>query len=215
MKKKKFLIIKIALIVAISIILGFILYTWNSQMMMGSSLPMPFGFGIAEVLSDSMYPNIQTHDVVIIVPQDDYEIDDIVAFQDRDMVVLHRIIGQNEDGTFITKGDYAENSQDPTPLKSTHIYGKHVKTFKGAGKFFNVIKSPIVSFSLLLIAGLFFFLSSKKEKADDNEDIERVKREIAKLKGEETLTVDDIQAQIDALKKEQQEREKKKNNQEK
>lgn len=209
MKKKKFLIVKIALIVVISLLLGFILYSWNSQMMMGSSLPMPFGFGIAEVLSDSMYPNIKKHDVVIIVPQDDYEIDDVVAFQDRDMVVLHRIIGQNEDGTFITKGDYAENSQDPTPLKASHIYGKHVKTFAGAGKFFNFIKSPIVSFVLLVLAGLLFLLSNRKEKESDEKDIERVKSEIAKLKGEEALTVDDIQAQIDALKKEQLERQEK------
>lgn len=209
MKKKKFLIVKIALIVVISLLLGFILYSWNSQMMMGSSLPMPFGFGIAEVLSDSMYPNIQKHDVVIIVPQDDYEIDDVVAFQDRDMVVLHRIIGQNEDGTYITKGDYYENSKDPTPLKASHIYGKHVKTFAGAGKFFNFIKSPIVSFVLLVLAGLLFLLSNRKEKESDEKDIERVKSEIAKLKGEEALTVDDIQAQIDALKKEQLERQEK------
>ena len=79
MKKKGFLIVKIILIVIISVIIGFGIYTWNAQMMMGSKLPMPLGFGIAEVLSDSMYPTFETGDVVIIVPQDEYQVGDIVA----------------------------------------------------------------------------------------------------------------------------------------
>ena len=110
MKKKKFLIVKVLLIVVISVIIGFGIYTWNSQMIMGSDLPMPLGFGIAEVLTDSMHPTIKKGDVVIIVPQDEYHVDDIVAFQDGNMVVTHRIVGVHENGDFITKGDYFENS---------------------------------------------------------------------------------------------------------
>lgn len=214
MKKKKFLVVKIALILVISIVIGFALYTWNAQTMMGNALPMPFGFGIAEVLTDSMTPEILRGDIIIVVPQKEYKIDDIVAFQNENIVVTHRIIDQNEDGTFITKGDYEGNSADTKPLKSTHIYGKVVKTFSRDGfavKFIKFVKSPIVAFVILLLAGLLFLLSTRKEKQSDDKELDDVKRQIEALKGGKELTAEDIQAQIDALKKEQEQRESKNN----
>ena len=133
-------------------------------MMMGSQLPMPLGFGIAEVLSDSMYPTIKTGDVVIIVPQDEYQVGDIVAFQDDNMVVTHRIVGVHENGDFITQGD-ANNTEDThnndLALKEIYIYGKVVKTFEGIGPVVRVIKSPVVSVLLLIVAALLFILSAR------------------------------------------------------
>lgn len=207
MKKKKFLIVKVLLIVVISVIIGFGIYTWNSQMIMGSDLPMPLGFGIAEVLTDSMHPTIKKGDVVIIVPQDEYHVDDIVAFQDGNMVVTHRIVGVHENGDFITKGDYFENSEDGLPLKEIYIYGKVTKTFEGLGPVVRVIKSPIISFLILMIAGLLLLLSTKKEKESDDKDLEKIKEQIAELKGEKAEnSPEDIQAKIDALKKEAEKR---------
>ena len=149
MKKKRFLIVKVILIVIISVIIGFGIYTWNNEMMMGSKLPMPLGFGVAEVLSDSMYPTFETGDVVVIVPQDKYEIGDIVAFQDGSMVVTHRIIDVNENGDFVTKGDLEGNSVDTMPLKEIYIYGKVVMKFDNMGPLVRVIKSPVVSVMIL------------------------------------------------------------------
>ena len=212
MKKKGFLIVKIILIVIISVIIGFGIYTWNAQMMMGSQLPMPLGFGIAEVLSDSMYPTFETGDVVIIVPQDKYEIGDIVAFQDGNMVVSHRIIDVNENGDFITKGDLEGNAVDTMPLKEIYIYGKVVKKLDNIGPVIRVIKSPVVSVLLLIVAALLFVLSAKKEKETEDKSLDKIRDEIAALKGDkkiEALSAEDIEAQIAALKKEAEERNKK------
>ena len=215
MKKKGFLIVKIILIVIISVIIGFGIYTWNAQMMMGSQLPMPLGFGIAEVLSDSMYPTIKTGDVVIIVPQDEYQVGDIVAFQDDNMVVTHRIVGIHENGDFITQGD-ANNTEDThnndLALKEIYIYGKVVKTFEGIGPVVRVIKSPVVSVLLLIVAALLFVLSAKKEKETEDKSLDKIRDEIAALKGDkkiEALSAEDIEAQIAALKKEAEEKSRK------
>ena len=215
MKKKRFLIVKVILIVIISVIIGFGIYTWNNEMMMGSKLPMPLGFGVAEVLSDSMYPTFETGDVVVIVPQDKYEIGDIVAFQDGSMVVTHRIIDVNENGDFVTKGDLPSNAVDDLPLKEIYIYGKVVKKFDNVGPIIRVIKSPVVSVIILIIAALLFVLSAKKEKESENKDIDKIRSEIAALKGDSreenrsALTAEDIEAQIAQLKKEAASRNKK------
>ena len=209
MKKKKFLVIKVILIVIISLLIGFGVFSWNSQMM-GKSIPMPFGFGLAEVMSDSMYPTIKTGDVVMIVPQDEYAVDDIVSYNDSAFggVVTHRIIEDNGDGTFTTKGDYEGNSVDTLPLRKEYIIGKVVKVIPGVGAVVNIIQSPIVIALLIMIIALLLYLATKKEKVHDDAELAKIKSEIDALKNDDAL-LDDIQAQIDALKREAEERNKK------
>ena len=201
MAKKKFIIIKAILIVIISVLLGFGIYSWNSSIV-GKAIPMPLGFGLAEVLSDSMYPTIKTGDVIMVVPKDEYKVGDIVAFEDGSMIVTHRIIDENEDGTFVTKGDYIGNSSDDMPLQEKYIIGKVVNVFAGLGPFVSIMQSPLVIMLSIMIIALLLYLSTKKEKEHDQAELAKIKQQIASLKGEDTeSTMDDIQAQIDALKK--------------
>ena len=201
MAKKKFIIIKAILIVIISVLLGFGIYSWNSSIV-GKAIPMPLGFGLAEVLSDSMYPTIKTGDVIMVVPKDEYKVGDIVAFEDGAIIVTHRIIDENEDGTFVTKGDYEGNSVDTLPLQEKYIIGKVVKTFAGLGGFVSIMQSPLMIMLSIMIIALLLYLSTKKEKEYDQAELAKIKQQIASLKGEDTAaTMDDIQAQIDALKK--------------
>ncbi len=209
MKKKKFIIIKGILIVIISILLGFGIYSWNSSMV-GKAIPMPLGFGLAEVLSDSMYPTIKTGDVIMVVPQDEYKVGDIVAFEDGSMIVTHRIIEENEDGTFVTKGDYIGNSKDDMPLQERYIIGKVVKNFAGLGPFVSIMQSPLIIMLSILIIAMLLYLSTKKEKEQDQAELTKIKQEIASLKGDDAdSTMEDIQAQIDALRKEVEQKNKK------
>jgi signal peptidase len=209
MKKKKFIIIKGILIVIISILLGFGIYSWNSSMV-GKAIPMPLGFGLAEVLSDSMYPTIKTGDVIMVVPQDEYKVGDIVAFEDGSMIVTHRIIEENEDGTFVTKGDYIGNSKDDMPLQEKYIIGKVVKNFAGLGPFVSIMQSPLIIMLSILIIAMLLYLSTKKEKEQDQAELAKIKQEIASLKGDDAdSTMEDIQAQIDALRKEVEQKNKK------
>ena len=210
MKKKKFLVIKIIAAVIISVILGLSVYTWNAQTLMGNSLPMPLGFGVAEVLTDSMtdldHPetSIYRGDVIIVVPQDEYYVGDVIAFQSQSVVVTHRIIDINEDGEIFTKGDSPENTPDGIPLKKTDIFGKVVKVLPDMGNFVSFIKTPIVTVSILLLAIILFLFSNKKEKENEPEDdeIAKLKAEIEKIKNPDSArSTEDIKAEIEELKK--------------
>lgn len=212
MKKKKFFIIKIILIVIISVLIGFGIYTWNAQMV-GKTIPMPFGFGLAEVVSDSMSPEINKGDVIMVVPQDEYEVGDVVAFYDSIGLLTHRIVSQNEDGSFVTQGDN-NDSNDNEALKKEYIIGKVVDTFEGLGGVVSVMQSPPIIIMMVIIIGLLLFLSNKKEKEAEEAEVSKLKQQIAALKKEtdasEAPSVEDIQAQIDALKKEAESKNKKK-----
>ena len=212
MKKKKFLIIKIILIVIISVLIGFAIYIWNAQMV-GKTIPMPFGFGLAEVVSDSMDPTIKKGDVIMVVPQDEYKVGDIVAFHDSIGILTHRIYSENEDGTFATKGDN-NRSTDIDTLKQEYIIGKVVKTFGGLGSVVSVMQSPTVIIIMVIIIAFLFYLSSKKEKESEEAEITKLKRQVEALTKltAETANPDDIQAKIDALKKEAEEKNKESNN---
>ena len=209
MKRKKFFIIKIILIVIISVLIGFGIYTWNAQMV-GKTIPMPFGFGLAEVVSDSMSPAINRGDVIMVVPQDEYEVGDVIAFYDSIGLLTHRIESQNEDGSFVTKGDN-NDSKDNEALKKEYIIGKVVKTFEGLGGVVSVMQSPPIIIMFVIVIGLLLFLSNKKEKEAEEAEVSKIKQQIAALKKEsDSVDINDIQAQIDALKKEAEERNKKK-----
>ena len=216
MKKKKFLIIKIILIVIASLMIGYAIFAMNASIL-GGSIPMPLGFGLAEVVSPSMTTDdpktsINVGDVIVIVPQKEYKVGDVVAFKDGNIIVTHRIIDINEDGTFATKGDNPENGKDPRALRKEYIIGKYVDIkIPNLGPVLAVLKQPIVMMMMMIIViVLLLILSGKKEKEHDESELAKIKREIALLKGDDpALTEEDIQAQIDALKREAEERNKK------
>ena len=214
MKKKKFLIIKIILMVIASLLIGYAIFMMNASIL-GGSIPMPLGFGLAEVVSPSMMTDdpktsINVGDVIVIVPQKEYKVNDIVAFKDGSMVVTHRIVGENEDGTLITKGDN-NNGEDPRSLRKEYIIGKYTGIkIPNLGPVLSVMKHPVVMMLMIIVIVLLLILSGRKEKAHDESELAKIKREIALLKGNDpTLTEEDIQAQIDALKREAEERNKK------
>ena len=63
---------------------------------------------------------------------------------------------------------------------------------------------------ILLAASLLFVLSMKKEKAQEEDELSKIKSEIAKLKNSDNeRSAEDIQAEIDALKKQVGEKDKK------
>ncbi len=184
MKKTLFNILKFGVLVIGCILLGFSVYNCSASKASGDKLPMPFGFGFAVVVSGSMEPTISINDMIIVKKADEYVQDDFVVFHQNGLLVVHRLIGFNDDtGEVITKGD-ANNSAD-TPIKYDSIKGKVVGHIRGVGPIINFFKSPIV---VVLILGCAFFLmeySFKKEKDEKKEQIEKIKEEIRELQKKE------------------------------
>lgn len=182
MRKKWKNLVRIVLLVIAGAVLGVNLYSWNAKSLMGNSLPMPFGCGVAVVLSGSMEPTIRIDDLIIVTEQEDYRENDIIAYQSGSMVVVHRII-QVEPDTVITQGD-ANNAPD-APIRKEMIKGKVVHWIPGAGRIARLLKSPVATVILVGGALLLSELTLRKEKKKDEDELEKIKAEIRRLKAEQ------------------------------
>ncbi|MGN1467523.1 MAG: signal peptidase I [Ruminococcus sp.] len=163
----------------IGIVLGLFVYTQNAKGLIRDKMPMPFGYGMSVVLSGSMESRLSVDDLVIIKATDDYKVNDIVLYQDGDSLVIHRII--EIDGDIVTtKGD-ANNVADE-PINKSQIKGVLVYDIAGLGAVVNILKQPVSVFIILAAALLLTELSYRKEKDNDTEELEEIKKMIEELK---------------------------------
>lgn len=182
--KKKLLktILRIVALSCVGIFLGFNIYLWNAQSLTGNALPMPFGYGTAIVLSGSMEPTLSVDDLIFVKEQDSYAVGDIVVYQSGSMLVVHRIM-QIDGENVITKGD-ANNAEDGEMALSA-IKGRVTGHVDGIGSVVRVMKSPIVSVGLLAAAVFLMERSYRKEKQQGDDELDKLKEEIRRLKEEQ------------------------------
>lgn len=170
---------RIVLLSLISILVGIRLYSWNAETIAGNAMPMPFGFGVTVVLSGSMEPELSVDDLVIVTRQDDYQIGDVVVYQDGRSLVIHRI--QDIDGeTVVTKGD-ANNTEDD-PISSKYIKGKAVFHIPFVGLIARFMKTPAAFILILIAAAALFEIPYLRERKKAEDEKEKIKEEIRKLK---------------------------------
>ncbi len=182
-KKNKYsaLIRRIALAV-LGILLGLNVYHANAQNLAGKSLPMPFGFGAAVVLSGSMEPTLSVNDVIFVRAKDCYNINDIVVYDSGREMIVHRITEHNGD-TITTKGD-ANNASDE-PISAEAVKGKVVFSIPYVGVAVKALRSPVGMIVILLTAVLLTEGSFRRKKESDENRLEEIKEEIRKLKAEQ------------------------------
>ncbi len=157
-----------------------------------------FGTSILHVVTGSMEPTINVDDFVIVKKTDvnNLKEKDIIAFYSENpdtkgLMVIHRIIQINEDGSFVTKGD-ANTVADAVSVTPDKVIGKYT----GKAWFLNWLVSFVSLRKLLLILVIIpmFFVSiyevktlAKLFKAEtrgggdesetEEERIERLKKE--------------------------------------
>ncbi|MCH5304225.1 MAG: signal peptidase I [Ruminococcus sp.] len=184
MSKNKSTINKVGRIILLSfigLIIGINLYSWNARMFGGNEMPMPFGWGCSVVLSGSMEPELSVDDMVIIKAQNEYSEGDVVVYQDGGSLVIHRIISLDGD-TVITRGD-ANNAADQ-PINISAVKGKAVAGVPFVGALVSFLRTPI-GFILIIIAAIVLFeLPYMMERKRANEEKEKIKEEIRRLKEE-------------------------------
>ena len=177
-------ILKILFTVFASILLGYNLYLINAKVFLKEKLPMPFGFGTAVVVSNSMYPSLEVNDLIIIEKTNDYQIGDIVVYDDGNVLVVHRIV-EIDDEVFVAKGDV--NNSNDKPYSINLIKGEVVNVIPEMGVLQEVISNPVVKILFFVITFVLFELSfkaDKKEKSKENQElldeIDRLKNELSK-----------------------------------
>ncbi|MCP1100917.1 signal peptidase I [Aequitasia blattaphilus] len=181
MKRSK-AIIRTIMLCMVGIFIGISLYMFNANKIMGNALPMPFGYGVAMVLSGSMEPKLSVDDLIFVKQTDDFKEGDIVVYQESGYLIVHRVVSM--DGERVqTKGD--ANDTGDEPIEKKKIEGKVIGRVPFVGGIIKVLKTPVGTISVLVLAFLLLEFSYKKEKNKDDEEIEKIKEEIERLKKEE------------------------------
>jgi signal peptidase len=155
-------------------------------------VPTFLGYAPMIVLTDSMYPEIKSGDLIIIktVDVEQLQAGDVISFFDPDStgtsVVTHRIVRiEKENGlTFITKGD-ANNAED-TPLPAANVVGIYKALIPGAGNvamFLQTTPGLVVCVALpmvLLIA--YELIRRKKYEKSKEQDTKALLAELEALR---------------------------------
>lgn len=111
-----------------------------------------FGYSIFEVATGSMGEAIEISDAVVVKINDEYEVGDVVTYQNGKDFITHRVI-EEEDDYIITKGD-ANNTAD-NPIDKKLVLGKVVHVVRDVGVWKEVLLTPKVI--MLIFATLFTF----------------------------------------------------------
>ncbi len=165
---KLFNIILNIFIVIVVICLGIAAYNFIQIKVLDKSYANYFGYTYFHTISGSMENYINIDDYVFVKITKNVSKDDVISFEDNDMIVTHRIIKIN-DKKIITKGD-ANNAADK-PIKKDQIIGKVVFVGRNYGKIIKIISEPIVfvSFFITIILFSLVFSDDKKERSEKDE----------------------------------------------
>ena len=178
--------LKILIITILSFLAVMCIWVFIQTKVNPNKIPTIFGNKIFIVLSGSMESEVYKGDLVIVknTKADSLEVNDIIAFRDKDnYVVTHRIIKiVEEDGkkVFTTKGDN-NNTEDSDKVTEEQIEGKYVKKISGFGNVLLTMKKPLTLFIVLgviVLGGIVWILfgNSKLTKEERNE-LERLRKE--------------------------------------
>ena len=169
------------LLIISGLMLGLNLYFANAGTLLGNQLPMPFGYGLANVLSGSMEPTFSRGALLLVKDTRDVQTGDIVVYQSGNELIVHRIIAIN-DNEIVTQGD-ANNVAD-APFDRSRIRGKVLGWIPVLGSVAALLKTPVAVIVILLLAFWLIEGSFRAQRDADDQEMEEIKAEIRRLKEE-------------------------------
>lgn len=167
---------------ALGLILGLSFYLINAKGLAGNQLPMPFGYGFAVVLSGSMEPALEVNDMIVVRESQDYQVGDIIVYQSGRTLVTHRVI-QIDGSQVITQGD-ANNTADQ-PVDAAFVKGVVIGRIPAVGAWLQALERPFLIVVVFLCILLFSGEAFRKEKEEDEKQLEEIKEEIRRLRAEQ------------------------------
>ena len=179
-RKKKQILRRVLLVIA-GLIFGVNIYFANANGILGNQLPMPFGYGLANVLSGSMEPTFSKGALLLVKDTRDVKEGDIVVYQAQKELIVHRIISLSGDEV-ITQGD-ANNVADE-PFDRSQIKGKVIGWIPVLGSVAALLKTPVAMIVILILAFALTEGSFRAQRDADDQELDSIKEEIRKLKAE-------------------------------
>lgn len=178
-RKKARFVLRILMMTVAAVIIGTSVYSINARTLLGNALPMPLGIGTSVVLSGSMEPTLSVNDLVVVKKADIYEEGDVVIYQERQSLIIHRIVKIDGDSV-ITKGD-ANNTEDE-PISLSQIKGKLLFSIHAVGSVIRIVKSGPFAAVIIVCIILLMAMSRETDAKEDLRDIEKIEEEIRRLK---------------------------------
>lgn len=133
-----------------------------------SAFPVTGNYKILVVQSGSMEPNIHTGSVVVVFPEKEYKIGDVITFKNNAGKldsITHRIVKVGSDGittVFTTKGD-ANNANDTNTVYTKNIIGKVLFSVPYFGYAVAAAKTPYGFTALIVIPALLIIYDEVKK----------------------------------------------------
>jgi len=124
-----------------------------------STFPLPGNYRVMVVKSGSMEPTIKTGSVVVVKPEKNYQIGDIITFgpfSKNHPPTTHRIYDIKIAGSktfYITKGD-ANNAPDQKEISQEDILGKVILIIPWVGYAIETVKKPIGFLCIIILPAL-------------------------------------------------------------
>lgn len=175
------IILRTLILILVGGILGINLYLANARGIVGNQLPMPFGYGLANVLSGSMEPTFSPGTLLLVKKTDSIEKGDIVVYQSGQSLVVHRVRAMDGD-LVITQGDANNTSDDP--FFKEQIRGKVIAWIPYMGNIAEFLRNPAVVLVILILVIVLLEKSFRREQEDDEKELAQIREEIRRLKQE-------------------------------
>ena len=176
------LALRVVLSLVMSLIIGCAFYGLNARWVAGDALPMPFGLGLATVLSGSMEPTLHVDDLVLVRKAESYDLNEVVVYQERSgSLVIHRIVALFEsDGSVITQGD-ANNVPDE-PIALTQIKGHMVARVPLVGAVVRFATSLPGAVLLVALCALLMHRTRVAEQRQADDELATLRRQVLELR---------------------------------
>ncbi|MGM0439091.1 MAG: signal peptidase I [Patescibacteria group bacterium] len=123
-------------------------------------------YDLKAVVSGSMEPEISVGSLVVIVPEDNLEVGDIITFRKGKNLVTHRVVSRQND-TYITAGD-ANDTTDPKPVDKESVVGEVAFSIPFLGFFIQGVQTPL-GFTIFIFIGLLIILIEEILKTDEKD----------------------------------------------
>ena len=152
------------------IIMAFLLIT-GIQAKKNNEIPSFFGYSFMHVISPSMEDYIMTNDVAIghkVAPNDEIIIGNVYIYEaESGLKIIHRIIDQNDDGTYVFKGDNNPVA-DYAPVNRDQIEFMYLFKIPKLGHIVLLFKNPYF-YAVVIACILAFELIEYMKKKKNNE----------------------------------------------
>jgi len=128
-------------------------------------VPFKNNYHLLIVKSGSMEPTVKTGSIILTLPQSDYQIDDVVAYQyalgsnPKKRLVTHRIVeifNENNQKLYLTQGD-ANKTYDSNPVTKNQIIGKLTIKIPYIGYPINFLQTKVGAILIIALAAIIIY----------------------------------------------------------